>query len=267
LRSLGFGSHRPEPLITDTSTEAVGCLANYSLPVAATEADRAAGALVERFAPSSSRVLGYVAAGAGALLVLVSLLTDPVANRGLAYFGVAMSLLAWVVLIRPLVSAHERGVLLQNMARDAFVPWSCIQRTRVLQTLQVVTAGKTYHGLGVSRSARSMMREARRGQPAPGGFLGVGGSGAFGRSYPEPAGHRGGSHSGLTYQSYVESRLLDLASSHTDAPPGSVATRADSSGRDPMHSETGSSPVVVWATLPLVALALAAACVGAIFVL
>lgn len=193
--------------------------------------------MVERFAPLSGRVLGYVAVGAGLLLALGSLLSDPVANQGLVFFGVAMCLLAWVVLIRPLVVAHANGVLLRNMVRDTFIPWSCVERARVLQTLQVVTDTKVYHGLGVSRSGRSIAKESRQGHTTP-GFFGIGGSGMYGRSYPVEAESSSARHSvGGTYQAYVESRLQDLSAARASSAPG--------------------QPVQSWAPLPLAALAVA----------
>lgn len=173
------------------------------------------------------------------------MLSDPTANRGLALFSVAMSLIAWVVLIRPRVVAHANGVLLRNIVRDTLIPWSCVERVKVLQTLQVVTPTQTYHGLGVSRSARSMLRESR-GQVTP-GFFGVGSSGVFGRSYPAEARSTAAQQQvGGTYQAYVESRLRDFAKGKANV--------------------AAAQPVGSWAVLPLAALVVAAVC-GVLIVL
>lgn len=208
----------------------------------ANEAGDAAGPVVESFSPLAGRVLGYVAVGAGILLALGSLLADPAANQGLILFSVAMCLVAWVVLVRPLVVAHANGVVLRNMVSDTFIPWSCVERAQVLQTLQVVTPKKVYHGLGVSRSTRSMMREARQAQAAP-GFFGAG------RSYSAETGAAAQPQAGSSYQAYVESRLHDLAAMEDGEPEG-----------------TAAQPVVSWAALPLAALALAATCTALILV-
>lgn len=231
----GVGTKRP----TAAARTLVAAGGAYSKPVS-TEAERAAGPVVEQFAAPAGRVLGYLAAGAGLVLTVGSALSDFATNRGLMLFGVATACLAWVVLIRPVVLAHERGVVLRNMARDVFVPWSCIERTRALQTLQVVTPQATYHGLGVSRSARSMMKEARRRSAAPPVF-GMGG-GIFGRGYtPRDDQLRAAQHGGGSYQSYVESRLLDLSTARAGA-------------------TKGQRPLISWALLPVGALLLAAAC-------
>jgi hypothetical protein len=205
----------------------------------ANEAKELAGPVVESFV-SSGRVLGYVAVGAGLVLVVGALLAGAASELGLVLLGVVMDLLAWVVLLRPVVVAHANGVVLRNMVRDIFIPWSAVQRAKVLQTLQVVTPAKTYHGLGVSRSARSMMKESRPARPSS-GFLGVGGTSSFGRSYPDEALRSAAHREGLSYQSYIESRLQVLASDRAGASTG--------------------KPVVTWAALPLAALALAAGCV------
>lgn len=146
----------------------------------ANRAVAAAGPVIETFTPLSGRVLGYLAVGAGLLLALASV-SDPIANQGAILVGVILSLIAWVVLIRPLVVAHTNGVVLRNMVSDTFIPWSSIEKALVLQTLRVVTPTKVYHGLGVSRSARSIVKESRPGHATP-GFFGMGGSGALGRS-------------------------------------------------------------------------------------
>lgn len=213
----------------------------------ANEAEHAAGAEVEKFAPPAGRILGYVAVVGGLILAVGSLLSGVQTNRSGLAFGIAMAAVAWVVLVRPVVAAHERGVLLRNMARDVFVPWSSIQRVRVMQTLQVVTAESTYHGLGISRSARSMLKDRRRAAAAA-PVIGLG-SGVFGRSYlpRDQELVTAAKLSGVNYQSYVESRLQDLVTQ-----PGSGA---------------GSERAVVsWAPLPLIALAVATLCVVLIFV-
>ncbi len=209
-------------------------------------AHAAAGPVVERFAPSAGRFLGYAGAVVGLVLAIGSAVAGVAANRGVLCFGVAVACLAWVVLIRPVAAAHENGVLLCNMLRDTFVPWSRIERLQILQTLQVVTPEATYHGLGVTRSARTMMKETRR-PSAP--VFGIGG-GMFGRGYtPSDAELRAAQHGGGTsYQAYVESRLQDLATTRQ-------------AGASP------AQPVVSLAPLSVVAMAVAAICVALIFVL
>lgn len=206
----------------------------------------AAGPVIERFSPPAGRILGYVAATVGLGMAATAVTSGVAANRGLVFFGIATACLAWVALIRPVVAAHEHGLVLRNMVRDVFVPWARIERTRALQTLRVVTSDATYHGLGVSRSARSVMKEARRGSGPSTPLFGIGG-GLFSRETPRPNEPLSVQRSNVSYSAYVEWRLQDLAARYAGNP---------NSGR----------PLVSWAALPLVALLVALACIGLVFV-
>lgn len=208
------------------------------------DVEQVAGPVVERFAASSGRVLGSVAAGVGLLLAGGVLLTDPTKDWGLLLFGVTMALLAYVVLIRPAVIAHQHGVVLRNMVRDTYVPWARIERVRVLQSLQVVTEQATYTGFGVTRSTRSMVK-ASRSRLRPPGAAGFGAGGLLARGFP--VGDQS-TQTGTSYQTYVESRVEELA------------------GNARKRSEPGQ-PVVTWAPLPLAALVGAVACVVLMFLL
>lgn len=122
----------------------------------------AAGPRTEKFTVPMGRYFGYFVLGVAGVLIVVGLVGQGSGAAGLVAFCVAFSLIAWVVLIRPEVSAHRNGLLLRNMLRDTFLPWACIKSCRVSQTLQIGTRDKVYHGLGVSKSARQSARESRR---------------------------------------------------------------------------------------------------------
>ncbi len=198
----------------------------------------AAGPEEEVFAPSSGRWLGWAVVVVAAALVAAGA-GDPARERKTIYLGVLVAAVTWVVLIRPSVSAHSNGVLLRNMSRDTFVPWSKIDRCRVLQTLQVVTEEARFHGLGVSRSARSMTKQnyGTSSIMARGLSRGLGGSAldVAGRtSQPDPSQRV---KAGIAYQDYVEMRIGDRA---RDVKPD------------------GLEPLVSWAWPSVVALATAA---------
>lgn len=182
---------------------------------------------------------------------------------------IAFCALAWVVLIRPAASAHQNGMLLQNMLRDSFVPWGSIVGCRVAQTLQVATRhnNKVYHGLGVTKSARQGLKQQRRDRRAVdnvassfgmGGRTVSRGEGTFGRRRGAGFGVSlfGGNtttqqsegsvnfakqeHIGGDYFSYVEQKVDQLA-------------RASKAAQ--------GQPVVTWAWLPVGVLLVAAVAV------
>jgi hypothetical protein len=199
----------------------------------------AAGAEDERFSGSGSRLFGWVGVAAGAVMGLPAVVGDPVRDRKTVYVAVVLATVCWVVLIRPSVSSNANGVVLRNMLRDTFVPWSKIERCRVVQTLQIATEDQQhFHGLGVSRSARSMVRKnyGRSSLILPGMMSGrVGRALDTRREAPaDPMSQR--VLEGVVYQDYVEDRI---------------------SARARQSSDAGLEPVVAWSLLPLAALAVA----------
>lgn len=181
-------------------------------------ATRAAGAEVERFAAPAGRWLGFVVIGLAAVLTAVSLLADSVIERNMGLAGVAAALISWVVLVRPVASIRDDGILLRNMTRDVYIPAAKIVRCRVFQTLQVVTEDRRFHGLGVSRSARSMVRE-QHGPRFGGGLMGISGGGAMGGGGDTAQSRMANQEqTGSSYHGYVESRILQMAA---DAKPDS----------------------------------------------
>jgi len=186
----------------------------------------------------------------GAILAF-AVVGDPVEDRRAIYAAVGISLVSWVVVIRPVVSIPANGVLLRNMVRDAFVPWSKIERCRAVQTLQVVTEETRFHGLGVNRSARSMVRQ-RYGRTSmtfrPPSLMSLGLGGAIAGSSPSTAAPHSGSgdaRTGIAYEDYVEIRIRDLA---RDAKPDALV------------------PVVAWVWQSAAALGLAAVLLVLLFV-
>jgi hypothetical protein len=199
----------------------------------------AAGAEEERFSGTSGRLFGWVGVAAGVAICLLAVAGDPVRERKTVYVAVVLAAVSWVVLVRPSVSSNANGVVLRNMLRDTFVPWSKIERCRVLQTLQIATEDQQrFHGLGVSRSARSMVKKTygRTSLMLPGVVFGrVGGALDTARKAPDrPMSER--VQDGVVYQDYVEDR---------------ISTRARQSPEDELE------PVVAWSMLPLAALAVA----------
>ncbi len=121
-----------------------------------------AGSQTERFMVPMGRYLGYAVVVVALLLGAIGLVDAGSQARGFACFTFAFALLAYVVLIRPQVTANVNGLLMRNMLRDTFVPWASVKGCRVAQTLQVSTRDRVYHGLGVTKSARAANKERRQ---------------------------------------------------------------------------------------------------------
>lgn len=85
---------------------------------------------------------------------------------------VAAALFCWVVFVRPAVHAYEDHLLLRNLLRDIEVPWHLVDSVRVSQTLRVEADDRVWHGVAISRSARTELR-AQRSARQPGGATAV----------------------------------------------------------------------------------------------
>jgi hypothetical protein len=180
-------------------------------------ADEAAGASVERFAPSVGRWLGYFGIAFGITAFIGALFDDFPSQWQVMGLGIAIGALSWIVLVRPAVALHEHGVVLRNMLRDTFIPASKIEAVKSSQTLMIRTEKTVFHGLGVSQSARSMMREQRGGQRSMMGMFGgmSGGFGSGGAATPTEPVHRFANEeqTGSTYTAYIETRIEQSAQS------------------------------------------------------
>ncbi|MEJ7706625.1 MAG: hypothetical protein WKF82_04640 [Nocardioidaceae bacterium] len=206
-------------------------------------AEQAAGPQVEQFAASSGRLLGLAMVVLAAALVVVSLLGDFRGELGLALCAIAAALLSWVVLVRPRVALHQHGVVLRNILRDTFVPAAQIERCRVFQTLQITTPEDRFHGVGVSRSVRSMVKD-RGGAPVSMGGIGpVGGAMA---SMPRSEFPSGSAHAqaAMSSSAYIESRIMNQAQT------------ADPDDRQPVVA--WAHPAVAALTLAVILIALVA---------
>jgi hypothetical protein len=165
----------------------------------ANAAVRAAGDEVERFSAPASRWFGWAAVVAALVVAAIVVSDDPGRGiRGLFAMG-AIVLATWVVLIRPCAAVHEHGVLLRNMLHDTFVPASKITAVEVAQTLQVHAQGRTFHGLGVSKTSRTIRRERAGMKPH--------GIGMQRDDSPGELERRGQEAIGGTYQGYVEEQV------------------------------------------------------------
>ena len=208
------------------------------------EAERAAGPVVERFARGAGQWLGWFGVLVGVVTVALALVNG-LSNWREVLIGAAIAIVSWVVLIRPEASLREHGVFFRNMVRDAFIPASKIEACHTSQTLMVRAEAVVYHCPALSRSARSMMREKHGGRANVLGMLG--GLGGANAQPPGPTEYRFGEElrAATTYESYVESRVMAAA---RDAPPDD------------------RTAVQSWAWAPLAGVALSVVAVVAMFV-
>ncbi len=198
------------------------------------------------------RYFGYVVVGIAVLVIVLGILGDGSGAIGLICFSIAFALIAWVVLIRPEVTAHRNGLLMRNMLRDTFLPWGVIKSCRVAQTLQIGTRDKVYHGLGVSKSARAASKERRQFRKQP-----IGPNAGMSRLQFAPENDLGDDETEVNL--LAQERVIKSNFSHTEQ-------RIETLVRERSRATEHQSPKVVWDWLPIAGLAVAAACVVLAFV-
>ena len=120
--------------------------------------------VLERFAPSGLRVLGQAGLAALGVWIGVTLAGGDVGESlDMLVILAALALFSWVALVRPTVHAYEDHLLLRNLLRDIEVPWHLVDSVWVSQTLRVEADDRMWHGVAISRSARTELRSQRSG--------------------------------------------------------------------------------------------------------
>lgn len=160
---------------------------------------------VERFRPTSGRVLGY--AGLVAVVGLVVYLAVAVHTLnglrlalGLIFFGV----LIWTTQLRPRAAAYPDVLRLKNVFRDATVPLAMIDDVTVRRTLNVWAGHERFVCVGIGQSLRSMVKAKSRGPSALLGFDRL-------EAYTQQSTPPRPDQTAMSYSSFVEVRIEALA--------------------------------------------------------
>lgn len=188
---------------------------------------------VERFRPTSGRIVGYIT-----LAVLVGLLAYIAVDArtlnglrvalGLAFFGV----LVWATQVRPRATAYPRALELKNSFRDTTIPLAMVDEVTVHRTLNVRAGGNRYVCIGIGQSLRRMVKSKGHG---PSSLLG------FDR-----------------LESYHRDANLPRPDQTTMSYPAFVVTRIEGLAADAKRSSRGTTdqrPQQTWAWPEIIALA------------
>lgn len=159
---------------------------------------------VERFHPTSGRVVGYlsVAVIAG-LLLYVAVNVHSVTGLRLAAGLVFLGVLIWVTQLRPRAIAYPDTLLLQNSLRDATVPLALVDGVSVRRMLTVWVGEERYVCIGIGSSLRKLVKSKPRG---PSSLLG------WDRleAYTEEATPLRPDQTAMSYATFVETRIAGL---------------------------------------------------------
>jgi len=121
------------------------------------------GRQVERFHPTSGRLLGSVAVVIAAAAVLIGVLDrDQGYPMPVVFAAVFFGVLAWAAMLRPRVSVTDDELVLRNMLETVHVPLAAIEQVAVRQVLAVSAGEQRYLSTAVGRSRRQAMKSNRR---------------------------------------------------------------------------------------------------------
>jgi hypothetical protein len=173
--------------------------------VTASHDSRAATAPIERFRPTSGRLVGSLS-----LVVVAGLLVHPAVDvrtpagqrvaAGLAFVAV----LVWMTQLRPRATLYADVLHLRNVVRDVTVPLVAVDEVAVHRTLEVRVGEVRYVCVGIGKPLRAVLRPGSGRGPST--LLG------WDRltAYTEEATPPRPDESALSYQEYVETRIGDL---------------------------------------------------------
>ena len=159
---------------------------------------------VERFAPTSGRLMGYVgfalsAAALGYVLVEVHTMTGLRVGLAAAFVAVAV----WVTQLRPRAAAYPDTLVLKNSLRDTHIPLRLIDEVSIRHTLNVWVGDQRYVCIGIGQSTRTLVRGRKR---ASAGVIGMERLDDYAARAEASAANRGHMH----YEDFVVSRIRAL---------------------------------------------------------
>jgi hypothetical protein len=160
-----------------------------------------ASAPVERFRPTSGRLLG-----SASLVVVIGLLllvgvTEPNLTGAQICLCLALGgVLIWMVLLRPRATAYDDRLVLHNQVSDWHLPLAGVEDVAVRHTLNVWVGDRRYTCSGIGRPSRQMIR-GRGGTP----------SSIFARRDTRTGAGDAANIGQVDYASFVEARIDELA--------------------------------------------------------
>lgn len=119
---------------------------------------------VERFHPTSGRIMGTIALVLATAVVVIGVLDRehgfplPVV-LGAVVFGI----LVWAAMLRPRVWATSDDLVMRNMLNTAHIPLAAIERVAVRQVLAVSAGERRFVSPAIGRSLRQTLKSNRRG--------------------------------------------------------------------------------------------------------
>lgn len=126
------------------------------------------GEVVERFRPTSGRIIGSIALALAVAVVVIGLFDRDFAFPAPVVWGALFgAALVWCSMLRPGLWATTSDLVMRNMASTVLIPLAAIDQVAVRQVVVVSAGEQRYVSPVVGRSWRQAIRGDKR-PPKPG---------------------------------------------------------------------------------------------------
>lgn len=117
---------------------------------------------VERFTPTSGRLMGGLALAVSLLVVVVGLVAP---SQGIQAWLIAVTAftaaLSWAAMLRPTVTLVADDLVMRNMLETVHVPLAAVEDVVVRQVLAVRAGNRRFISPAIGRTRRQIGRDAR----------------------------------------------------------------------------------------------------------
>ena len=126
------------------------------------------GGPVERFRPTSGRIMGTVAVLIAAAVVVIGLVDrDHGFSLPVVFVALFLGILAWAAMLRPGLWATEDELVMRNMLETVHIPLGAIERIAVRQVLAVSAGEQRYLSPAVGRTRKQALQDSSRSADNP----------------------------------------------------------------------------------------------------
>ncbi len=127
-----------------------------------------ADAAVEKFRPTSGRVMGVIGLALAATIVAVALIDrDQDIPAYVVWVVLFVGVVIWAAMLRPLVWVTASRLVFRSMLSTISMPLAAIEHVVVSQVLAVRVGDRRYVSASIGKPLREQMRRGREEAPTP----------------------------------------------------------------------------------------------------
>jgi hypothetical protein len=122
---------------------------------------------VERFRPTSGRIMGALGVLIAAAVVVIGVVDrEHGFSMPVVFAALFLGVLTWAAMLRPGLWATQDELVMRNMLETVHIPLGAIEQVAVRQVLAVSAGEKRYLSPAVGRSRKQALKSNRPSDPA-----------------------------------------------------------------------------------------------------